>query len=227
MVSFILILSLLILVPCSYYKKLAKYDSVSVAPNTHVYLDISSFKTGDTITIEIDMNVFFGSSENKKQYDFQIDQVSASSYADDSYWNNLRPVSNSNVSCSRSDCAFTWNEIKRSGIKYIFIIPLSPFDSYERHEKTIKIRHMGGLSAGQIAGIVVGVVVFVALLALIIFCCIRKKIREAVIPKPGVTISTYTQPIDTTPIISISPPTYPSPVQPTYQVPPYQLPPIY
>ena len=98
MISFILILSLLMLVPCSYYKKLAKYDSVSVAPNTHVYLEISSFKTGDTITIEIDMDVFFGSSENKKKYDFQIDQVPANSYSDSYYWNKLRPVSNSNVS---------------------------------------------------------------------------------------------------------------------------------
>ena len=80
---------------------------------------------------------------------------------------------------------------------------------------------MGGLSAGQIAGIVVGVVVFVALLALIIYCCIRNKIRGAVIPQPEVTITTYTQPIvTTTPIISVPPPAYPSPVQPIYQAPP-------
>ncbi len=137
-------------------------------------------------------------------------------------------MKNANVSCSGYNCAFTWNEIKRSGSKYIFIIPPSPFSSYELFEKTIKIRHMGGLSAGQIAGIVVGVVVFVALLALIIYCCIKRQIRGAVIPQPEVTITTYTQPIvTTTPIISVPPPAYPSPVQPIYQAPPYQPPPIY
>ena len=71
MISFIVILSLFIVVPCSYYKELGKYDSVSVAPNIHVYLDISSFKTGDTITIEIDMDLFHGSSENKKNTIFK------------------------------------------------------------------------------------------------------------------------------------------------------------
>ena len=234
MFSLILILSLFILTPCEYYKKLAKYDSVNVAPNTHVYLDISSFKTGDTITIEIDMDVFFGDDKNKKQYDFQIDQVSASSYSDYNSWKYLRPVNNSNVSCSGWDCAFTWNEIKRAGSNYIFIIPPSPFSDYEFFEKTIKIRHMGGLSAGQIAGIVVGVVVFVGAFALIIYCCVRRQvIRGGVVPQPGVPITTYTQPIvTTTPIISVPPPAYPSPVQPGYQAPPvqpqyYQAPPVY
>ena len=115
MMSILLILSLISL-SCEYVK-LSKYSSVSVAPNTNVYLDISSFKKGDLISLEIGMDLFFGG--NKNTYEFYIDQVPASTYYDTSYWNYLRKVKNSNVTCtSGSYCTFTWQEIKKEGNNY-------------------------------------------------------------------------------------------------------------
>jgi len=167
----LLILSFFSLSFCQ-YKELKKHSSVNVAPDTKVYLDLSSFKTGDLISFEIEMDLFFGG--NTKFYEFYIDQVPASSYHDPTYWNNLRKVKNGNVSCdSSSECTFKWEEIKEEESTYIYINPPAPFsDFYTFWDKKIKIKNLGGeLSAGAIVGIVFGVIAFIAILVIIIVCC--------------------------------------------------------
>ena len=174
MMFILLILSLLSLGFCE-YEKLSKYSSVKVAPNAYVYLDLSSFKKGDLISLTIGMDLFFGG--DRKSYEFYIDQVPASSYYDPYYWNNLRKVKNSNVTCSRGEyCTFTWQEIKKEGSTYIYIIPPAPFSNfYSFWGNKIKIVNTGGLSTGEILGIVFGVIGFIAILIIIIYCCCCRK----------------------------------------------------
>ena len=171
--SFIIILSSFIFVLSDTYKELSKHSSVRVAPNTKVYFDISSFENGELISFEINMDLFFGSYNTRDSYTFYIEQVSANSYYDSKYWNNLRKVTNKNVSCSASsDCTFTWDEIKEEGKNYIYIIPPTPFnDFYTFWNEKIKITHLGGLSAGAIVGIVFGCLAFVGILIAIAACC--------------------------------------------------------
>ena len=168
----LLILSLFSLSICQ-YKELKKHSSVKVAPETKVYLDLSSFVTGDLISFEIEMDLFNGGNTN--YYEFFIGQVPASSYYDSTYWNNLRRVKNGNVSCDFDDvCTFTWEEIKREGSTYIFIYPPAPYSNfYTFWDEKIKIKNLGGgLSSAAIVGIVFGVIAFIAILVLIIvFCC--------------------------------------------------------
>ena len=63
MIFILLILSLLSLSFCQ-YQKLSKYSYVNVDPNTKVYLDLSSFKIGDTISLEIKMSFAFTINPN-------------------------------------------------------------------------------------------------------------------------------------------------------------------
>ncbi len=155
----ITLLCVLIALALCEYKKLSKYSSVSVKPDTQVYLDLKSFKTGDLISLEIKMDLFFGGSTSS--YEFQIDQVPATTYYDQDYWDGLRTVVNKNVTCSRREtCKFSWEEIKREGNNYIYIIVPAPFsDFYSFWGNKIKISNTGGLSSGAIAGIVIGVLV--------------------------------------------------------------------
>ena len=170
----IIILLSFISIACE-YKKLAKYSFVRVAPDTKVYLDISSFEIGELITFEIKMDLFFGSSDCESSYEFYIGQVPAKDYYDSFYWNSLPNVTSRNVTCSHHVCIFTWDEIKKSGNNYIFIIPPTPFDSfYSFWENKIKISNTGGLSAGAIAGIVIGSIAFIGgiiTLILVCYCC--------------------------------------------------------
>lgn len=167
----LLILSLLSLSICQ-YKELKKHSSVKVVPNTKVYLDLSSFEIGDLISFEIKMDLFFGGNTN--YYEFYIDQVPATSYYDPNYWNNLPLVRNGNVSCDVDrECVFKWEEIKKEGSTYIYIIAPTPFeDFYTSWNKKIKIINLGGeLNAGEIIGIVFGVIAFIAILVVLIVCC--------------------------------------------------------
>ena len=171
MIFILLILSLLSLSLCQ-YKELKRHSSVKVIPDTKVYLDLSKFKTGDLISFEIKMDLFFGTETSF--YEFYIDQVPASSYYDPIYWNNLRKVKNANVSCDIDrDCTYKWEEIKKEGSTYIYIIPSAPFsDFYTFWGEKIKIKNKGGeLSAGAIVGIVLGVIAFIAILVIMIVCC--------------------------------------------------------
>lgn len=171
MMLILLILSLVSLSFCQ-YKQLKKHSSVSVAPNTKVYLDLSSFDTGDKISFEIKMDLSHASVTN--YYVFQIDQVPASSYNNGYYWDTLRQVRNSNVSCTNDrDCRYKWEEIKKEGNKYIYIIPSEPFSGYYSFwGNEIKIINTGGkLSVGEIVGIVVAIIVFIVIFIIIIVCC--------------------------------------------------------
>ena len=172
----ILLFFLIAIVLCD-YKKLSKYSSVSVEPDTKVYLDISSFKTGELISLEFKMDLFFGDYDDRKSYKFQIDQVPASTYYDYQYWNNLRTVVNKNVTESRSRVyIFKWEEIKKSGNTYIYINVPAPFDDfYSFWGNKIKITNTGGLSDGEIAGIVIGVIVPIIILVAIIIYCKKKR----------------------------------------------------
>lgn len=167
----LLYLSLFSLCFCD-YKQLKKHSSVKVIPDTKVYLDLNSFEIGDLISIEIEMNLFFGG--NKKAYTFQIGQVPASTYYDSDCWSNLQSVTNRNASCSNSEkCTFKWEEIKKEGNKYIYITTPAPFDDfYTFWGEKIKIKNPGGeLSAGAIVGIVFGVIAFIVILVILIVCC--------------------------------------------------------
>ena len=155
------------------YTKLSKYSSVTLPPDRRVYLDISSFEIGELITFEIKMDLFFGDSYCKSSYEFYIGQVPANIYYDSYYWNNLPKVTTTSVTCSSSSvCIFTWEEIKKSGNNYIYILTPAPFDNfYSFWEKEIKISNTGGLSAGEIAGIVIGSIVFVGGIITLILAC--------------------------------------------------------
>ena len=158
MMFILLILSLLSLCFCQ-YQRLKKHSSVKVIPDTKVYLDIKDFEIGDLISFEIELDLFYGSETSF--YEFYIDQVPASSYYDSTYWNNLRRVKNTDVSCNiRRDCTFKWEETKKEGNTYIYIIPPAPFwGFYSLWGNKIKIKHLGGsLSVGTIVGIVFGVI---------------------------------------------------------------------
>ena len=205
------------------YTKLSKYSSVSVKPKEKVYLDISGFETGELISLEFKMDLFFASSSEQDHYKLQIDQVAASNYYDSYYWGNLRTVTNRNVTkYSSDDYVFTWEEIKKEGKNYIFIIPHEPFsDFYSFWGNKIKIVNTGGLSAGEIAGIVIGIVVPLIVIGIIIFCCCCRNKSNSIYIN---TTSNKNQPLYPQPVYQQ--PTYQQPVyqQPAYQQPAYQDP---
>lgn len=210
---FPLIFLLTLLIPSSFedYQKIAKYSSARVKPDTKVYFDISYYPVGELISVSLGMDVFFGSYSNKEVYRFYIGQVSSSYYYDTEAWNNLSYVTDRNVTCSWGDyCTFTWDEIKQPGKNFIFIIPPAPFDSfYKTWGNKIKIIHLGGLSAGEIAGIVCGCIGFIGgIIALILCCrfCCRKTPYVPVAP-----VAAYVPP----PVVTVYAP--PPPPQPYYQ----------
>ena len=171
----IIIISLLTFSLCQ-YKELSKHGSVKVAPNTKVYLDISTFPVGELISFDIDMDLFYGSLSDRESYEFFIEQVPANTYYDPYYWDLtiLHKVINKNVSCSGDDCTFKWEEIKEEGKNFIYIYPPPPYDNfYTFWGEKIKITHLGGsgLSAGAIIGIVFGCIFFIVIIILLIVCC--------------------------------------------------------
>ena len=170
----IIIISLLTFSLCQ-YKELSKHGSVKVAPNTKVYLDISTFPVGELISFDIDMDLFYGSLSDRESYEFFIEQVPANTYYDSYYWDLtiLHKVINKNVSCSSGDCTFKWEEIRAEGKNFIYIYPPTPFDGfYTMWGNKIKITHLGGgLSAGAIVGIVFGCLAFIVILIILIVCC--------------------------------------------------------
>ena len=172
----ITLLCVLITLALCEYKKLSKYSSVSVKPDTKVYLDLKSFNTGDIISLEIKLDLFF--SNDRSNYIFNIDQIPATTYNAQYYWDHLRTVVNKNVTCSSTHiCKFSWEEIKREVNNYIYIEASAHFwGYYSTWRKEITISNTGGLSSGAIAGIVIGVLVPILLIVgLVIFFIRRKK----------------------------------------------------
>ena len=170
----------LIISSCYEYEELSWHYFLNVIPDAHVYLDISSYSPGDTISFEIYMDLFFASDAEKKCYRFQIDQVPAQGYNDYDYWDNLRQVYNKNVSCTGyfdDHCTFKWKEIKKKGNNYIFIILPAPYDGYYSFAKNkIRIENLG-LSIGGIIGIIIACIAFIGIILFIIIY--RKKCRKS------------------------------------------------
>ena len=106
----LLILSLLSLSFCG-FKELPKNGEVRVIPDTNVYLDLSSFKVGDLITINITIDLYFANS--KDTYSFYIDQVPALSWNNSGYWGNLTKVRYIDEYHESGDCHFKWEEKKK------------------------------------------------------------------------------------------------------------------
>ena len=123
------------------YKELPRHGSIEVGSNIYVYLDLSEFDVGDTISIQLGMDLFF--ADKRDTYSFQIDQVPATNYDDLSYWNKLRKVTNGNYTNSGYYYTFTWEEIKREGNNYIFIICPAPYFSFDSFKRKIIIRNTG------------------------------------------------------------------------------------
>ena len=69
------------------YKELKKHSSVEVPGDTRVYLDITSFKTGEFISFEFEMKLFH--AQERSSYTFKIGQVSTPYYNDRKCWNSL------------------------------------------------------------------------------------------------------------------------------------------
>lgn len=183
---------------CS-YKELSKFGSVNVPGGTYVYLDITSFNTGDVISFEFKMDLFFASYEEQQRYIFYIGQVSCSSYADYSCWENLPNVTNKNVTKNgefSDDYIFSWNEIKQEGKNYIFMICPEPFDEFSTFwGKKIKITNTGGSSVNVtvIVVVIVVIVVVIVVITIIVICCIKKRRYPNV--SQGIYTGQYQQPI--------------------------------
>ena len=116
MIIILLILSLLSSSFCS-FRELPKNGQIRVIPDTEVYLDLSSFKVGDLITINITINLFFAKSRDT--YSFYIDQVPASSWDNYDYWTNLTKVKYIDESSVSGDRKFKWEE-KKKGRKQLY-----------------------------------------------------------------------------------------------------------
>ena len=204
------------------YQKISKYSSSRVKPDTRVYIDISSFKTGELIKLELSMDQAMNLG-NKNSYTFYIGQKYATDIKYDYYWQNLTKVVNKNyTSSSFSYYYYPWNEIKQAGTNYVLIIPPAPFDSfYTSHNEKIKVNHLGGLSAGAIVGIVFGCVGGVVLLiVLIIKCCNSPQKPDYADNNPQAPLTTV-QPIIPTVVQPVTPVVQPIiPVQPIVQVQP-------
>ena len=174
MIDFIIILSQFILYFCEDIE-LSWHGSLEVIPDTFVYYDISSYDPGDKITFKITIDYSDTADLIMKNcYNFKIDQVPTKDPHDSYYKENLRNVSNKNVTYSGRNgytSTFTWDEIKQSENNYIFIILPTPFpDYYRTWERKIKIE-VAGLSIVAIIGIIIGSFSFIALIIAAIFYC--------------------------------------------------------
>ena len=168
----ILFFFLFSLVSCE-YKELAKYGSVTVKPDTNVYLDITSFNKDEKINLEIIMNLY---KHEQSSYSFLINQVEATSYADKECWDNLTNVTDGNsTSDSSEEYTFTWTEIKKEGKNFLFIIPPEPFDGYSDLGHEITIKNTGGISLVAIIGIIIGVIILIIVIGTTIYCCYHHK----------------------------------------------------
>ena len=183
MINGLLILFIINSISSIQFEELPKYDTIEVAPNTRVYLDISSFEVGQSIYIEFTLDLFF-SKQSKDSYTFQIGQVN-SKYKDDYiYWSNLPTVTSRNVSETRfnsKDYTYSWVEIKKEGMNYLYILPTEPYEKfYTFWQNKITIKNLGGKSAREIrkriANITVPIVFVIITISFIIFafCKIKK-----------------------------------------------------
>ena len=147
--------------------------------DSRVYLNIESFKAGEVISFEFEMDLFFGRSEEKPSYRFQIGQVSATYYYDEKYWNSLPNVTNKNFTRERN--TFTWDEVKVKWNNYIFIYLPSPYSSFNFFNYKIKVKNTGGINNNSIIVVIALAIVslvIVIVTIIIVVCCCRKKRRS-------------------------------------------------
>ena len=175
----ILINFLFCVISCLKFQELPKYDTISVIPGTRVYLDISSFEVGQSIYLDFTMDLFFYSKESRDSYTFQIDQVPTKYEDDYIYWGNLPYVTTKNVSSITKDYTYTWVEIKKKDMNYIFIIPPEPFDRFYTFWKNkIIITNVGGISAREIRKRVISYsipFIVIIILGIIIFSLYKRR----------------------------------------------------
>ena len=131
MLPFIFLLFLFVSSSYEFYQELHKYGSEEVIPNFKVYINITSYFIRELISLEFGLNFLYETYNLKEKYSFKIGQVPAPTFYDPTSWDNLPLVNNKNVTCnSDSFCNFFWEEIKKTGNNYIYILPLEPYDDY-------------------------------------------------------------------------------------------------
>ena len=218
----IFIFLLFLLVSSSYelYQELHKYGSEEVIPNTKVYINITSYSIGELISLQFGLNFIYEGYNQKEKYSFKIGQVPASTFYDPISWDKLPLVHNKNVTCDSDNfCNYVWEEIKKTGNNYIYILPLEPYDGYystrgrkikismieegkEREKETKKETTSkgseggNGLGIGAIVGIILGCIGIISLIISIILyyrICSRKNSYIPVNYSPALDVS-YTKP---------------------------------
>ena len=78
------------------------------------------------------MDLFF-SKLPKDSYIFKIGYVPSKYYEDYIYWNNIPTVKIRNISNPRyssTDYTYSWVEIKKPGMKYLYILIPEPFEKF-------------------------------------------------------------------------------------------------
>lgn len=182
---------------CNEIKELKKYSSIKVAPETLVYMDISSFKTGENIYFEIIMDLFFADhNQQKEEYTFNIDQVSYITH-DENNWNSLTSVTTRDKE-ERTETIFKWKETKKEGMTYIYIKTPTPYNDYSHWENTIEIKNTLKNNATTLAIILCTVIAGIIIIVIIIVCCCCccKKKKTYINP---------IRPVRPTPIIQLQP----------------------
>ncbi len=192
MTNEVLFYFLLGIMSCFQFQELPRYDTIEVIPNTKVYLDISSFDVGQSIYLEFTLDLFF-SKESKDSYTFQIAQVNTKYKDDYTYWSKLPNVTTKNVTSNSKDYTFSWVEIKKEGMNYIFINPPEPFTKYYTFWRNkIIIKNIGGMSDREIRRNILNIafpIIFVIIGIIIIFvvCKLRDSNQNKDYP-PAFTI---------------------------------------
>ena len=175
----VLLYFLIGIISCFQFKELPRYDTIEVIPNTKVYLDISSFEVGQSIYLEFCLDLFF-SKEPKDRYTFQIAQVNTKYKDDYTYWSKLPNVTTRNVTSVSKDYTFSWVEIKKEGMNYIFINPPEPYIKfYTFWGNKIIIKNTGGISDREIKNNIINItfpIIFAIILItlIVVICKLRK-----------------------------------------------------
>ena len=189
----VLLYFLIGIISCFQFIELPRYDTIEVIPNTKVYLDISSFEVGQSIYLEFTLDLFF-CKEAKDKYTFQIAQVNTKYKDDYKYWSKLPNVTTRNVTSLSKDYTFSWVEIKKEGMNYIFINPPEPYDKfYTFWRNKIIIKNTGGISDREIRNNIINITfpimftIIGAVIIIFIICKLRNNNKNKDYP-PAFTV---------------------------------------
>ena len=163
MINGLLFLFTLCIISCIKFEELPKYDTIKAIPDTRVYLDISSFEVGRSIYIEFTMDLFFSKLPKKDSYTLKIGQVPSKYYDDYICWSNLPTITIRNISNPRYSpylYTYSWVDIKKPGMKYLYILPPEPYEKfYTFWNNKITIKSIGGKSDRQIRNEILNIVI--------------------------------------------------------------------